>query len=229
VLIQPMSSPDRAVGGHPVLDTLAASRLVPVVVLDDAARAAPLGRALAAGGLRCAEITFRTTAAAEAIRVMAEETDLMVGAGTVLHRGQIDAAVEAGARFIVSPGFSRSVVAHCREIGIPVLPGIATPSELMSALEHDLEVVKFFPAEQYGGVATVRALAGPFPAVRFVPTGGITEALLPAYLALPSVLAVGGSWMVEPALLAADDWAEVTARTVAAVRRAREPIGDRPL
>jgi len=204
-----------------VFDALAAQRLVPVVVLDDAVRGPDLGRALAAGGLRCAEVTFRTAAAAEAIRLMSAETDLLIGAGTVLDRGQVDAAVAAGARFIVSPGFSPVVVAHCQEIGVPVLPGIATATELMAALEHGLDTVKFFPAQSLGGVGTLKALVAPFRTVRFVPTGGITAALLPDYLAVPSVLAVGGSWMVEPALLAAADWATVTARTAAAVAVAR--------
>jgi 2-dehydro-3-deoxyphosphogluconate aldolase/(4S)-4-hydroxy-2-oxoglutarate aldolase len=205
----------------PVFEALASQRLVPVVVLDDARRGPELGQALAAGGLHCAEVTFRTAAAPEAIRLMSAETDLLVGAGTVLTRSQVDAAVRAGARFIVSPGFSPLVVAHCQQLGVPVLPGIATATELMAALEHGLDTVKFFPAESLGGVGTLKALAAPFGAVRFVPTGGITAALLPDYLAVRSVLAVGGSWMVEPALLATGDWATVTARTAAAVELAR--------
>ena len=146
----------------------------------------------------------------------------------MLNRHQADTAVAAGARFIVSPGFSGTVVTHCQESGVPVLPGIATATELMAALDHGLEVVKFFPAEQLGGPATLRALSGPFRSVRFVPTGGITAALLADYLAVPSVLAVGGSWMVDGPLLAAEDWSTVTARTAAAMLQIRaHPAGDR--
>jgi len=202
---------------------LAAARLIPVIVLEDARGGPDLAHALVAGGLRCAEVTMRTGAAIEAIRLMSQQPDLLVGAGTVLNRSQVDDAVEAGARFIVSPGFSASVVNHCRELGVPVMPGIATPTELMAALDYDLDTVKFFPAEQNGGVAALRALAAPFRSVRFVPTGGITAEKLTGYLALPSVLAVGGSWMVEAALLAAGDWSAVTARTAAAVTLARAP------
>jgi len=138
-------------------------------------------------------------------------------------RQQVDDALAAGARYIVSPGFSPAVVRHCRELGVLVLPGVATPTEVMAALDEGVEVVKFFPAEQYGGVNTLKALGGPFGSVRFVPTGGITAALLPAYLAVPSVLAVGGSWMVAPALVSKGDWDSVTslsAQAVAEVRRA---------
>lgn len=206
-----------------VLAALARERLVPVAVIDDAETAARLGEALAEGGLSCIEVTFRTDAAVAAIRALTGATDLLVGAGTVRTRQQVDDAVAAGARFIVSPGFSPTVVRHCRELGVTVLPGVATPTELMAALDEGLDTVKFFPAEQYGGVGTVKALSGPFRTVRFVPTGGITAALLPSYLAVPSVLAVGGSWMVAPGLVSTRDWATVTkltAEAVAEVRRA---------
>jgi 2-dehydro-3-deoxyphosphogluconate aldolase / (4S)-4-hydroxy-2-oxoglutarate aldolase len=206
-----------------MISQLARDRVVPVAVIDDAAQAVGLGQALVAGGLSTVEVTFRTDAAVASIRALTAETDLLVGAGTVRTRQQVDDALAAGARYIVSPGFSPAVVRHCRELGVLVLPGVATPTEVMAALDEGVEVVKFFPAEQYGGVATLKALGGPFGSVRFVPTGGITAALLPAYLALPSVLAVGGSWMVAPALVSKGDWDSVTslsAQAVAEVRRA---------
>jgi 2-dehydro-3-deoxyphosphogluconate aldolase / (4S)-4-hydroxy-2-oxoglutarate aldolase len=208
-------------GVHPVIATLARDRLLPVIRLDNPGDAPALGAALRAGGLGCAEVTFRTEAAPEAIAALAATTDLLVGAGTVIRAEQVETAVEAGARFIVSPGLSAAVVARAVELDTPVVPGVATSSEVMAALDLGISVVKFFPAEQLGGVATMRALAGPFGGVRFIPTGGIDAALLPRYLAEPSVLAVGGSWMVDRALLAARDWDTVTGRTAAALRMAR--------
>lgn len=196
---------------------IAQSRVLPVVVIDDASAAEPLAVALTLGGLRCAEITFRTTAAAESIKIMASDPNMLVGAGTVLTPDQVDRAVEAGARFIVSPGFGPAVVRHCRDVGVPVFPGVATATEIQMALEVGLSTVKFFPAEQLGGVAMVKALAAPFRDVRFIPTGGVTTANMGAYMDEPAVLAVGGTWMVAPSLLAAGDWAEVTRRTLAAV------------
>jgi 2-dehydro-3-deoxyphosphogluconate aldolase/(4S)-4-hydroxy-2-oxoglutarate aldolase len=204
-----------------IVETLAARRLLPVVVLSDAAGAAPLATALAEGGLPCAEVTFRTAAAAEVIKAMvAERPDLAVGAGTVLTPAQVDQAVDAGARFVVSPGFGPAVVRRCAERGVPVFPGVATATEIQMALDAGLDTVKFFPAEQLGGAAMVKALAAPFRAVRFIPTGGVTTANLADYLALPPVLAVGGTWMVAPDLLQAGDWVEVTRRTAAAVAAA---------
>lgn len=193
-----------------------------MVVLDDAAAAAPLAAALTAGGLHSVEVTFRTSAAADAIRAMAERPDLLVGAGTVLTPAQVDQAVEAGARFVVSPGFGPAVVRHCQELGIPVFPGAATATEIQLALDAGLDTVKFFPAEQLGGLAMIKALAAPFRAVRFIPTGGINTGNLPDYLAHPAVLAVGGTWMVAPALLAAGRWDEVTRLTAAAVAATQE-------
>jgi 2-dehydro-3-deoxyphosphogluconate aldolase / (4S)-4-hydroxy-2-oxoglutarate aldolase len=199
------------------LDIIAARRLLPVVVLTDPAAGAPLARALLDGGLRCAEVTFRTQAAADAIRVMSGEPDLLVGAGTVLTAEQVDRAVEAGARFVVSPGFGPAVVHRCQQLGVPVFPGVATATEIQMALDAGLSTVKFFPAEQLGGAAMVKALAAPFRAARFIPTGGVTTANLATYLAVDAVVAVGGTWMVAPDLLAAGNWAEVTRRTAAAV------------
>jgi 2-dehydro-3-deoxyphosphogluconate aldolase / (4S)-4-hydroxy-2-oxoglutarate aldolase len=202
----------------PLISELSTSRLIPVVVLDNPADASRLGVALLAGGVGSAEITFRTDAAAAAISSLTAQTDLLVGAGTVLRPEQVDAAVAAGARFVVSPGLSAAVVARARELSVPIVPGVATATEIMAALDLGIDVVKFFPSEPLGGVATLRALAGPFPTVRFIPTGGIDASLLPRYLTEPHVLAVGASWMVERALIAAGDWDEITARTATAMK-----------
>ncbi|MFG2009611.1 bifunctional 4-hydroxy-2-oxoglutarate aldolase/2-dehydro-3-deoxy-phosphogluconate aldolase [Micromonospora sp. NPDC048868] len=207
-----------------VVAAVGAARILPVVVLDDARDAAPLAEALARGGLPCAEVTFRTDAAAESIRVMSERGDLLVGAGTVLTPAQVDRAVEAGARFVVTPGFSPAVVRRCQEAGVPVFPGVATGTEIQMALDAGLDTVKFFPAEQLGGVAMIKALAAPYRSVRFIPTGGVNTANLSDYLALPAVLAVGGTWMVAPDLIAAGRWDEVAARTAAAVEAARPAV-----
>jgi 2-dehydro-3-deoxyphosphogluconate aldolase / (4S)-4-hydroxy-2-oxoglutarate aldolase len=198
-------------------DVLGGHRIVPVVVLDDPGRADDLGAALVAGGLPVAEVTFRTPAAAAVLRRLADRGDLVVGAGTVLTTEQVDRAQEAGARFVVSPGLSADVVRHCQELGLPVLPGVSTATELMHALRLGLTTVKLFPAEACGGLGTVKALAAAFPGARFVPTGGITAASAPAYLAHPAVAAVGGSWMVAPDLLSGGRWDEVAARCAAAV------------
>ncbi|WP_233558814.1 bifunctional 4-hydroxy-2-oxoglutarate aldolase/2-dehydro-3-deoxy-phosphogluconate aldolase [Micromonospora radicis] len=203
-------------------ETLAAGRILPVVVLEDARAAAPLGAALTAGGLRTVEVTFRTDAAVDAIRAMSEDPRLFVGAGTVLTPGQVDEAVAAGARFIVCPGFSPRVVAHCQQVGVPVFPGAATPTEIQMAIDAGLDTVKFFPAEQLGGVPMIKALAAPFRAIRFIPTGGVHTGNLRDYLGLPSVLAVGGTWMVAPGLLAEGRWDDVTELTAAAVAAARK-------
>jgi 2-dehydro-3-deoxyphosphogluconate aldolase / (4S)-4-hydroxy-2-oxoglutarate aldolase len=192
------------------LDDALARRVLPVVVLASDAAAQQLGDALVAGGLPVAEVTFRTPAAAPALRALASRSDLLVGAGTVVNAAQADAAVQAGARFVVSPGLSALVVRRCQDLGIPVVPGIATATELMAALDLGVDLVKFFPAEASGGVAAIRALATPFPGVRFVPTGGIGQAQLAAYLAEPAVAAVGGSWMVAPSLIKSGDYAAVT-------------------
>jgi 2-dehydro-3-deoxyphosphogluconate aldolase / (4S)-4-hydroxy-2-oxoglutarate aldolase len=206
-----------------VVESIAGLRLVPVVVVQDARDAPPLAAALKAGGLGCAEITFRSAAAGEAIRAIAEDPGMVVGAGTVLRAKQLEEALAAGARFIVTPGFSREVVELAREASVPVFPGVATPTEIQMALDQGVEVVKFFPAEAMGGVATLKALAGPFPMVRFIPTGGITAERLGQYLELGSVLAVGGSWMVAPGLLAErrfDEVRRLAAEAVAVVRGA---------
>ncbi|MCD9873400.1 bifunctional 4-hydroxy-2-oxoglutarate aldolase/2-dehydro-3-deoxy-phosphogluconate aldolase [Streptomyces guryensis] len=200
-------------------DLLADARIVPVLTVPDPTTAAPLARALSAGGARCAEVTFRTPSAEQVVKAMAAQGDLAVGAGTVLTAEQAERAVAAGARFVVSPGLDHEVVARCRELGVPVVPGVATATEVMGALRAGLDTVKLFPAEPLGGRAMLRALAAPFPGVRFMPTGGIDAAGLPGYLAEPSVLAVGGSWMATPALLASGDYAEIRRLTAEAVER----------
>lgn len=197
-----------------VLSALTACRLVPVVVLDDASDAGSLAGALVDGGLPVAEVTFRTAAAEESIRVMSARGDILVGAGTVLTAAQVDQAVAAGARFVVSPGLSRAVVERCQERGVPALPGVVTATEVQAALELGLTTVKFFPAGTSGGAAAIAALAAPFRGVRFVPTGGVGPANLHEYLALPSVAAVGGSWMVPRDRVAAGDFAGI-ARLIA--------------
>jgi 2-dehydro-3-deoxyphosphogluconate aldolase/(4S)-4-hydroxy-2-oxoglutarate aldolase len=200
-----------------VLARLLAHRVVPVVVLDDLAHALPLAEALTEGGLPVAEVTLRTPVAVEAIRVLAAETQLLVGAGTVISAEQVDAAVEAGADFVVSPGFSSSVVLRCAELGVPAIPGVATATEVLAALDQGLAVLKHFPAEAIGGIPALKALSGPFPDVRFVPTGGVSPANLADYLAAPSVVAVGGSWMVAPDLVANGDFASIRRLTSEAV------------
>lgn len=193
------------------------SRVVPVVVIDDADTAEPVGAALVAGGLRAAEVTFRTAAAEEALRRMAAVPQLFVGAGTVVTAQQVDLAVDAGAQFIVSPGLSSSVVERAKDRGVPVFPGVATATEIIAALDLGLRCLKFFPAEPLGGVAMLKALAAPFPGVKFVPTGGIIAASLSSYLALPSVAAVGGSWMVASNLLRERKFDEVARLAAEAV------------
>ena len=199
--------------------------LVPVVRLERAEDAVPLGEALIRGGLPCAEITFRTAAAAEAIaKLVAACPEMIVGAGTVLNIQQAQQASDAGAAFIVSPGFSPQVVDWCIERKLPVLPGVVTPTEIMAGLDRGLRIFKFFPAEAYGGVATIKALSAPFGGVRFMPTGGISAKNLADYLALPAVHAVGGSWMVESKLIAGEEWDEITrlaAEACEIVRRVR--------
>lgn len=206
--------------GEDTVREVTAGRLMPVIVLEDEKSAAPLADALVAGGLRCAEVTFRTAAAEAALKTMASDARLLMGAGTVVAPEQVDRAVAAGAKFIVSPGFSAAVVRRCAALGVPAFPGVATPTDIMAALDEGVDLVKFFPAEQLGGLATLGALAAPFTTVRFIPTGGITAAHLPGYLAHRSVAAVGGSWMVSPKLVAAGDWGQITRLTAEAVAMA---------
>ena len=204
-----------------VLSTLSALRLLPVVVLDDASAADALAGALVDGGLPVAEVTFRTAAAQDSIRVMAERGDVLVGAGTVVSVAQVDQAVAAGARFVVSPGLSRAVVERCQEHGVLALPGAVTATEIQAALELGVTTVKYFPAGTSGGAAAIAALAAPFGAVRFVPTGGVGPKNLAEYLAIPAVAAVGGSWMVPRDLVKAGDFDRIRRLTADAVALAR--------
>ena len=192
-------------------------KLIPVVVIEDAADAAPLGRALLDGGLPCAEVTFRTAAAPQAIAALAELGGLLVGAGTVLTVDQAKQAVDSGAEFIVTPGFNPQVVGYCVDNDIPVTPGVCTPSGIEAALGFGLNVVKFFPAEAFGGLKTLKAISGPYGMMKFIPTGGIGPDNLVDYLAFEKVLACGGSWIVKKDLIAAGNFAEITRLTGDAV------------
>ena len=190
-----------------VIQELSLIGLVPVIKIDDAKDAAPLARALEQGGLPCAEVTFRTAAAAEAIAEMVKACpDMLVGAGTVLTTAQVDEAIAAGAKFIVSPGLNPTVVKYCVDKGIPVMPGINNPSGIEQALELGLKVVKFFPAEPSGGLNMLKAMAAPYGGVKFMPTGGISASNVGDYLAWNKIVACGGSWMVPPKMLTSGDF-----------------------
>lgn len=191
------------------LDRIAALGVVPVVVIDDVDAAPSLGEALCAGGLPCAEITFRTSAAVGALETLAADSRMTVGAGTVLDATAVDRAVSGGAQFIVSPGLDLDVIRRCRELDVPVIPGVATPTEAMAAYREGLRVVKLFPAEALGGLRWLSALSAPFPDLQFVPTGGIGAAELAAYARHPAVLAVGGSWIAPRALLRSCEFDEI--------------------
>jgi len=195
-----------------MIDRLQSLKLIPVVALEDADDAEPLADALCAGGLSVAEITLRTDSAIDVIRRLGARDDFLLGAGTVHSAEQAEEVVEAGAQFIVTPGFNPRTVTWCQQNNVPVFPGVATPTDLEMALEHNIEVVKFFPAETLGGVTALKAFSGPYGNVRFIPTGGISASNLSDYLALPSVLACGGSWMVK-----ADDWDQTTRLTAEAL------------
>lgn len=200
--------------------------IVPVVVLNDAKDAEPLAKALCEGGLPCAEVTFRTDAAEESIRIMSEKfPDMLVGAGTVLTTDQVDRAVAAGAKFIVSPGTNPRIVKYCVERNIPITPGTANPSDVEQALENGLDVVKFFPAEPLGGLKLIKAMAAPYVGVKFMPTGGINANNVREYLAYDRILACGGSWMVSNDLVKAGDFAKITELTREAANIVKEIRG----
>jgi 2-dehydro-3-deoxyphosphogluconate aldolase / (4S)-4-hydroxy-2-oxoglutarate aldolase len=194
---------------HSRLDSVLARRVIPVVTLHDADSADGVAAALLRGGLPIAEITFRSDAAEQAIATISARADVCVGADTIVDPELVDRAVAAGATFIVTPGFSPPVVERCLEIGIPVIPGVGGATDIMSALRYGLTVLKLFPADALGGPKTVKALSAPFPTVRFVPTGGVTAATAPDYLAIDSVAAVGGSWITPPKVVADHDFEEV--------------------
>ncbi|MFN7926576.1 MAG: bifunctional 4-hydroxy-2-oxoglutarate aldolase/2-dehydro-3-deoxy-phosphogluconate aldolase [Blastocatellia bacterium] len=199
--------------------------IIPVVAIPKAEYALPLAEALLAGGLPCAEITFRTAAAAESIAQIKQRfPELLLGAGTVLTIGQVDAALDAGAEFIVSPGSNPTTIDYCQQKGITIFPGVCTPTEIEMNLEKGIDVMKFFPAEPAGGVKFLKAICAPYKDVRFIPTGGIDAKNIGEYLALPQVIACGGSWMVKPELMAENNFAEVqrlAAEAVALVKALR--------
>lgn len=201
-----------------VMDRFEEFGIVPVVVINDAKDAIPLGKALIEGGLPCAEVTFRTEAAEESIRLMSREyPDMCVGAGTVLTIEQVDRAVNAGAGFIVSPGINPKVVEYCVKNNIPIVPGTCNPTNVETALEFGLKVVKFFPAEQAGGLNYIKAIAAPYTGVKFMPTGGINANNVKDYLGYDRIIACGGSWMVKSDLIVAGDFDKITELTKEAV------------
>jgi 2-dehydro-3-deoxyphosphogluconate aldolase/(4S)-4-hydroxy-2-oxoglutarate aldolase len=209
-----------------LLEKLGHLGLVPVVAIERAEDAIELGRALLAGGLPCAEITFRTAAAEDAIRrISSSLPEIIVGAGTVLTVDQASKAVSAGARFIVSPGFNQKVVDWCLQNEIPVTPGVMTPTEIDMALDRGLNILKFFPAEAIGGIAVLKAISAPYGGVKFIPTGGINKNNLADYLALPSVHCCGGSWLVKASLISAGNFDEITQLTLDAMSVVRQVRG----
>nr|WP_319552164.1 bifunctional 4-hydroxy-2-oxoglutarate aldolase/2-dehydro-3-deoxy-phosphogluconate aldolase [uncultured Vibrio sp.] len=199
-------------------EQLKALKIIPVIAVDKAEDIIPLGKVLAENGLPVAEITFRSDAAAEAIRLLREaQPDILIGAGTVLNKEQVIEAKEAGATFIVSPGFNPNTVKACQEIGIDIVPGVNNPSALEAALEMGLTTLKFFPAEASGGVNMVKAMLAPYGDVHIMPTGGINQKNIKDYLAVPRVLACGGTWMVDKKLVEAGEWDELARLTREAV------------
>lgn len=210
-----------------VLEQIGKIGIVPVVVLNDAGDAKNLAQALVNGGLPCAEVTFRTEAAEESIRIMSKEfPQMLVGAGTVLSTEQADRAVAAGAKFIVSPGFNPTVVKHCLDKNIPVTPGTQTPSEMEQAMELGLDVVKFFPAEPAGGLNMIKAVAAPYTTLSFMPTGGINLGNVEAYLKYDRILACGGSWMVKGDLVSAGKFDEIEKMTREAAELVKKVRGN---
>ena len=200
--------------------------VVPVVVLEDEKDALPLAEALIKGGLPVAEVTFRTAAAEGSIKAMCEAyPEMLVGAGTVLSVEQVDRALKAGARFIVTPGFNEEVVDYCLGNNIPVYPGTVTPSEFTKAVKRGLNICKFFPAEQYGGVSTIKALSAPFTTVKFMPTGGVSAKNLKDYLSCSKIVACGGSWMVKGDLIKAHEFDKIRELTAEAVELVKEIRG----
>lgn len=202
-------------------EKLAACGVVPVVVIEHAQDAVPTAEAMVAGGINVMEITFRTAAAADAIKAVSQQCpDMLVGAGTVITLEQCKTAVECGAKFIVAPGYDDDVVSWCVENNIPVTPGCVTPTEIMAAMKHGLKVMKFFPANVYGGLGALKALAGPFGGVKFIPTGGVSAANLAEFIKSPYIHAVGGSWVCPKAEISAHNFEKITALC----REARETV-----
>lgn len=209
-----------------ILEQFGKIGIIPVIVLDDAKDAEPLGKALMEGGLPCAEVTFRTEAAEESIRIMAQKfPDMLVGAGTVLTTEQVDRAVAAGAKFIVSPGINPKIVDYCVKKDILITPGTCNPSNVETALEFGLDVVKFFPAEQAGGLNYIKAIAAPYVGVKFMPTGGIDAENVKEYLKYDRILACGGSWMVKGDLIKAGNFDKIRELTAEAVQIVKDIRG----
>ena len=205
-----------------VMERLANSVVVPVVVLDKVEDAVPLAKAMAAGGVDTMEITFRTACAPDAIRAVAENCpDVLVGAGTIVNLDQCKLAIEMGAKFIVSPGFSDEIVGYCVANGVAVAPGCVTPTEIMGALKHGLKMVKFFPANVYGGLNALKNLAGPFQGLKFLPTGGVNNGNIKEFIDTPFIHAVGGSWVCPKADVLAGNWEKITQLCIDARKAAR--------
>lgn len=201
-----------------ILDDISKLGIIPVVALNDAKDATPLANALCDGGLPCVEVTFRTDAAEESIKIMAKEfPTMLIGAGTVLTTEQVDRAINAGAKFIVSPGLNPKVVKYCVDKGVLITPGCTNPSDIEQAIEHGLDVIKFFPAEASGGLNMIKSLAAPYTKIKFIPTGGIHEKNINAYLDFHRVLACGGSWMVNRDLINSGNFNRITELTSNAV------------
>lgn len=208
------------------IDQVSACGVVPVVVLEDAAQAVPTAKALLKGGINAMEITFRTAAAKESIaKVAAEVPEMIVGAGTVVNVQQVHDAVDAGAKFIVSPGSAEDVIAEAMKLNVPITPGVVTPSEIMLGLKLGVKVFKFFPAESFGGLKTIKALSGPFPQIKFIPTGGINQANAAEYFKNPKIQAVGGSWMVTKDMVNAGDFDGIAEKSAAATALFKEIRG----
>lgn len=209
-----------------VLKKISEVGILPVVVLDDAKDAKDLAKALIEGGLPCAEVTFRTAAAEESIRVISEAyPEMLVGAGTVLSVDQVKKAVAAGAKFIVSPGFDEEVVKYCLDNNIPVTPGVCTPSDVQKGYKMGLDVLKFFPAEPSGGLSMIKAIAAPYTMMKFIPTGGINENNMEDYLKYDRILAIGGSWMVKSRLVKNGQFDKIKEMSKTAVARVKEIRG----
>lgn len=208
------------------VEQVAACGVVPVVVLEDAAQAVPTAKALLKGGINAMEITFRTAAARDSIAKVAKEVpEMIVGAGTVINVEQLHAAVEAGAQFIVSPGSDADIIQEAMKLGVAVTPGVVTPSEIMLGLRLGVKVFKFFPAESFGGLKTIKALCGPFPQIRIIPTGGISQANVADYFRNPKIVAVGGSWMCKKDMISAGDFDAITEKSRAATDLFKEIRG----
>ena len=208
------------------IEQVAACGVVPVVVLEDAEQAVPTAKALLKGGINAMEITFRTSAAKASIaKVAAEVPEMVVGAGTVINVDQLHDAIEAGAKFIVSPGSDADVIKEAIRLNVPITPGVVTPSEIMLGLKLGLKVFKFFPAESYGGLKTIKALCGPFPQIRFIPTGGVNQNNAEEYFKNPKIVAVGGSWMVTKDMVAAGDFDGIAEKSAAATALYRQIRG----